>query len=59
MSVLQQNLRSFALWDFSHFRENSREKITKSKKKTAYFSNTFRIVSPKNRNSKIGWQSMG
>ena len=59
MSVLRQNLHSFALWDFSHFHENSQEKITLSKKKLAYFSSTIRIVSPINRNSKIGLQSTG
>ena len=33
MSVLRQNLCSFTLWDYSHFRKYSREKNTKSKKK--------------------------
>ena len=40
MSVLQQNSCSFALWDFSHFREISREKLP-NEKKLAYFSNTI------------------
>ena len=38
MIVLQQNLRSFTQWDFSHFRENLRNDLLKI---------IFRIVSPK------------
>ena len=38
MIVLEQNLRSFTQWDFSHFRENLQDDLLKI---------IFRIVNPK------------